>query len=236
MSRIVSALVVTAAALSLTAASRADGLVYQLPKDGTWAQYDLTFKATRGDQAREVTGTVRVASVGKAMEDGKDCRWIEFRLDLEPPDGNNRTILGKVLVPEEHLQAGKSPIDHIVRGWVKLPDSDEAVKLSDENRGPLPIFLAGPGKDHQKLEAATIPNEKLGELKAGGARGTIEYQENGRSLAADYETRTHEKSSFGVVTAKFDVRGADQTDSFGTATLTLSDMGESALSDLPNQK
>ena len=80
--------------------------------------------------------------------------------------------------------------------------------------------------------------KRIREIEAEGARGTIEYRENERDLAAEYEVRTHEKSPFGVVTAKFSIRGQNNPDaeSAGTATLTLTETGDTALSDLPNQK
>ena len=216
----------------------ADGLIYQLPDDGTWARYDLKFTMVRGDQRREATGTLRVASVGKASADGKDGRWIEFRLDLMPPDGNEQTIIAKVLVPEEQLAAGKTPIDHIARGWIKLPNDREPQALNDDNRGPLPIFLAGPGRDHQTLEATKIENTKLGEIEAAGDSGTIEYQEQTRQLAAKYETRRHEKAPFGVVSMSVEVESEQngQRAPDANATLTLAESGDTALSDLPNQR
>ena len=114
-------------------------------------------------------------------------------------DGNEQTIIAKVLVPEEQLAAGKSPIDHIARGWIKLGNDAEPQAINDDNRGPLPIFLAGPGTDHKSLEATKLENAKLGEIEAAGDSGTIEYQEQTRKLAAKYETRRHEKAPFGVV-------------------------------------
>ncbi|HUG92178.1 MAG TPA: hypothetical protein VML55_15160 [Planctomycetaceae bacterium] len=236
MSRILLTSAIVALAASAPAALKADGLIHQLPKDGAWALYDLKFAISRGGEQRELTGTLRVASVGKTVEDGKDARWIEFRLDFKLPDEGERTILSKVLVPDEHLQAGKSPVDHIIRGWLKEPEADQARRIEGDNLGPLPIFLGGPGKDHRKLDAETLKNEKLGEIEAAGAGGTIEYQEGNRQQAADYEVRTHEKAPFGVVTAKFTIRIQDEAEPVGRATLTLSDIGDTALSDLPDRK
>jgi hypothetical protein len=232
-------LLATVAACTLApAVLPADGLIYQLPDDGTWAQYDLKFTMLRGDQRREATGTLRVASVGKASADGKDGRWIEFRLDLMLPDGNEQTIIAKVLVPEEQLVAGKTPIDHIARGWIKLGNDREPEALNDDNRGPLPIFLAGPGTDHKALDAAKIENAKLGEIEAAGDSGTIEYQEQTRKLAAKYETRRHEKAPFGLVSMSIEVESEQngQRAADTNATLTLAETGDTALSDLPNQK
>jgi hypothetical protein len=143
-----------------------------------------------------------------------------------------------VLVPEEQLAAGKSAIEHVARGWIKLGNDNEPEAINEDNRGPLPIFLAGPGRDHKTLEPEQIQNPKLGEIEAAGDAGTIEYREGMRSIAAKYETRRHDKAPFGVVVMKVEVEserdGQRNVDS--TATLTLSETGDTALSDLPNLK
>jgi hypothetical protein len=98
-------------------------------------------------------------------------------------------------------------------------------------------LLAGPGKHQKKLDAETINNSKVGEIEADGVQGTFEYDEGGRRHSAEYEARTHESAPFGLVTIKFTVRSErDGMREVAVATLTLSDTGDTALSDLPSQR
>ncbi len=53
-----------AVVLALTASSApGESLLYQLPKDGTWARYEL--ELTAGGREQTQKGSIRIASVGK---------------------------------------------------------------------------------------------------------------------------------------------------------------------------
>jgi hypothetical protein len=80
----------TAVAFAALAASwaYADGLLYNLPKDGTWATYEITGTATievktYGIQKLKNVGTLKIASVGQVSEAGQPCRWIEIKMEME---------------------------------------------------------------------------------------------------------------------------------------------------------
>ncbi len=51
-------------------AAVADGLLYQLPKDGAWVLFDLKMETTRGDEQKTGDGSLRMSSVGIVTEDG----------------------------------------------------------------------------------------------------------------------------------------------------------------------
>lgn len=70
--------VVATAALST---AHADGIIFQLPKDGAWVQYRMVGKEVDGgDGDKKVfRGTVMLSSVGVETVKGKKCRWIELR-------------------------------------------------------------------------------------------------------------------------------------------------------------
>jgi hypothetical protein len=91
-------------------AARADGLLYQLPKDGDAAQFEL--KITN-DKENTRTETVVMRSVGRVG----DGRWLEFKL---PNEDSTQTI--KALFPERALREGESPLEHVVRAWSKIGD------------------------------------------------------------------------------------------------------------------
>src|SRR5262249_53928106 len=88
--------------LSLAQSALADGLIYKLPDDGAQVRYDLEI-ATTGDN--KVKGSLSVSSVGKATENGEECRWIEFKM-ITNDDGQDHIIISKVLIPDKHIGKG----------------------------------------------------------------------------------------------------------------------------------
>jgi hypothetical protein len=77
-----------------------DGLIYQLPSDGSWVRYKLSEEGTAvitfppGDPAppgpggstpsrAKIRGSLELRSVGKVDMDGEACRWIELKLEAE---------------------------------------------------------------------------------------------------------------------------------------------------------
>jgi len=117
-------------ALAATAAS-ADGLLYQLPKDGTWARYDFEASMTHGDRTQRAEGLIHIASVGRVTEKGQPCRWIEVRFEVKPEKEEVEENVVKVLVPEKHLAKGESPLKHVVRAWIREDGDKEAQVLKD---------------------------------------------------------------------------------------------------------
>ncbi|MDA1052056.1 MAG: hypothetical protein O3C40_16445 [Planctomycetota bacterium] len=153
----------------------ADGLLYQLPVDGAWVLFDTKVTMTRGDQKRDATGQLRMASVGTATADGKKCRWIEFKLAMKVDD-NERVIVAKVLVPELHLNEGQKPVENRVRGWIRLGEGTDVVELTEQNLGPIPGFMANPLTDVELLEAKLVESP-LGKLSCVGLTGRAEFVE-----------------------------------------------------------
>ncbi len=102
--------------------SWADGLIHQLPADGTWARYDLQMKSTARTEGRaprdfELKGSLTVSSVGQVTEEGEKCRWIEVKSEVSPvgqPKDIARILL-KLLIPEKHLRRGEDPLSHVMR-------------------------------------------------------------------------------------------------------------------------
>ena len=209
---------------------RADGLLYQLPEDGTKAVFDLKIE-TRG---MEGTGTLTMSSVGKVTEDGKACRWIEFALDVKFGERAHKTV-AKVLIPESEMTAGKKPFENRVRGWVRLNEGQESVKLEQANFGPVPAFLAGPFEDSKKLEEAEVDSPSLGKVKCAGVSGTLTYEDRRKNVVA-METRLHKTAAFGVVSSKMDVkveRNGELAQDV-VITLALKSVGKDAKSELPD--
>jgi len=235
-------------ALGATAAW-ADGLLFQLPEDGTWARYDLEATMTRGDETRTAEGLIQMASVGRVTEGDQPCRWIEVRFEAKENrggDGDQKSrvdvLVTKVLIPEKHLAKGEDPLKHAVRAWSKHQDRDQPKELKDPanfERGPLPLVLAAPSKDQKELEAVVVPS-KAGDLACKGMEGKVEFHSDRvRTIKGTIETRLHPKAPFGTVSSHWALEMHDDGPSKvrkATLNLKLADFGTGAKSEMPGQK
>jgi hypothetical protein len=236
--------------LALAAGSaRADGLFYQLPKDGTWARYDMEIDGRvemeiggKIDQPElKGGGSLRMASVGRTIEKGEPCRWIEVKLHAKMRIGDGKEYVdrrtAKVLIPERYLKKGESPLDHVVRGWCRIDDREPG-KLEDPknvDESPLAILLAAPLKDVEELEEVVVES-KLGKLSCAGRAGRMEFRMRGNcTLHIKLENRLHPKAPFGVVSSRWIMHGISDggPEVRTTWNLRLGDSGQSAKSELP---
>ncbi len=218
-------------ALSNTLA-HADGLFYQLPKDGTWVRYKSELKTlSNGEERLFAAGTLTVSSVGTATENDEQCRWIEIASEFTVErKGKKDTIAEttKILVPEKYLTAGQDPSAHVLRAWRKRgKQAAAAIDLAGDGARDIKSMneiLRGPAEDGKPLEAAVIES-KLGKLECEGFRGV--------ERDTSYEVRLHEKASFGVVTYRHETNRG----SLGRAIeFTLADQGTDAKSLIPEAK
>lgn len=188
------------------AAARADGLLYAVPAVGAKAVYDMKLTSERGGKSVMFSGSLSVACVGSEKVDGKPCRWIEVQMTMEM-QGMSRTITAKLLIPEASLGKGKTPLDAVQKGWIKMGDN-KAGELKDpkgRSGGPLPAFFPGPLKDVKELTAAKIKTE-YGELECKGITGATSYTQGGSQTDVTYETRLNDKSPTGVATCKMTIK------------------------------
>lgn len=218
-------------------AVRADGLIYQLPEDGTSVRYDLEMKMERDGVEKSAGGYLAVSSVGKEKHDDQPCRWIEFKMVFDI-DGKERIIIAKTLIPEKALKRGENAGAHMVRGWLKQRDEPEMLKdLQGPSAGPLPAFLAGPAADAKPLDKKSVES-KLGKLDCAGVVGTHKFMTGQEQVNIKQETRLHDKAPFGVVSSRMEFKvereGAPQHG--GVITLTLLEITQGARSELPEQK
>lgn len=235
---------VVALVVAFPTPSPADGLLYQLPKDGTWARFRIDGKAKQADGTPvTLVGTMTLSSVGTTAVDGQRCRWIEIATEGKRND-EEFTEIDKLLIPEKHLARGQRPLQHVLKVWhqhSQLSDVPREIKQADALRahclkGGIRHFLHGPFKTEEKLARALVTS-KLGKLKCEGIKATEQPDDGGASLDFTYIIRLHKKAPFGVVTwelkAKLEHNG--QTVSM-TTKLTLSDFGKDAKSALPQCK
>ena len=214
--------------------AQADGLIYQLPEDGAWVRFDLVITSERDGMERTMTGSLTMSSVGRTQENGEDCRWIEFKLQMKRNEAQ-RTTIAKVLIPEKFLKKGENPLEHAVRVWEKQGDN-EPRELEDPQspRTPLPAFFSGPLKEVKKLDKEVVES-KLGKLECEGLTGHNRFGDDQMEINVTYHTRLHAKAPFGVVTCRmdFEEKRDGNVQETGYLTLKLADFGEDAQSDLP---
>jgi hypothetical protein len=225
-------------AVTITGEARADGLIYQLPKDGTSATFDMEVTHSRNGQDQVAKGSLVLSSVGEVMVENEKCRWIEFKLALKLEE-RERVSLVKALIPEKFLGKGQAAGEHMLRGWARRDDGT-AVEIKDTSSrdvGPIAAFLTGPAKDPKSLEKTEIDG-KLGKLKCAGLSGETALEQGGSTIDLKFEHRLHEKAPFGVVTStwEFARKNNGQVGESGKFKLTLTDTQTAAVSELPDNK
>jgi hypothetical protein len=224
--------------LSLQPGARADGLIFQLPPDGTQVRYDTEGTFVNNGQERMIKGSLTVSSVGKTTAEGEECRWIEFK-NVFRTDMGERILIAKCLVPEKDLGKGKSAGEHLIRAWIKQGDSEPQEIRDLKGRGArmLAGYLAGPPNNPGELASADIETLPLGKLSCAGVTGSQEFQRENGSQTINFETRLNEKAPFGVVSAlwKFEFQSNGQVVGSGTTKMTLAEINTTALSELPDK-
>ena len=157
---------------------KSGALMQTLPADGVWVTFNVNVKVNEQESIMTITGR----SVGQAMSDGKQSRFIEYEQTVGTASDINIPQLGnltwRLLIPEEAFGEGKDPVSKATLKWVQYgtqePEAVESLQLKD------PIFATlfqGPQKN-LKFETA---EEKIvwqrGELKCRVISG-----ENEKSL------------------------------------------------------
>ena len=212
------------------------GLMHVLSEDGSWVQYDEQISG-RGFSGN---GTLRISSVGKKVEDGEKCRWIEITRKTAWPGQGETTDVNKFLIPERYLKNGEAPLGHIVRGWIKEQNDDpRQVKLPlPMTLDFMPIHILLPGKlaNVKNLGEKNVQC-KSGDLDCVGRAGSIEFKlsDRGVDIAASYVAWLNADVPFGVVTTEVRAK-AKQNANLMTHTFRVSDYGTGAKSKLPDKR
>lgn len=239
---LITATVAAVCAMSVTA--RADGLIAKLPEDGTWATYKSEGYKERGNKSREdVTGLLKISSVGTTSDSGRPCRWIEIEHSYRTDNGDKRQT-EKLLIPEKYLMQGEAPAEHIVRGWSQfdpLPDEGKPHAVDVLNGKPYPrgaaFFLLGPAAGAVELAPIAV-RCKLGNPPCDGRKGTyrmtIKNGDRTGEVSGTFELRLHDDAPFGVVSFEQTVVAPDGRESM--MRFVLDDFGTAATSRLPKHQ
>jgi hypothetical protein len=216
-------------AASSASAAAVDGLLYQLPADGSWARFDVSYTYQAGGQRVSGTQSFRMASVGSVTENGEEHRWIEFHI-VE----GDRFWTRKLLIPVRYLRRGENPTLHVVRGWTLQEDRE--VEPAVAVHGRWPAYLTGKLQDEKPLPQEVV-DSKLGRLTTDGVTGWIEFTEDKLHTRVTYETRLHPEAPFGVVSSRvrFECSG-DGPPYTIDGTMTLAEVGTGATTSLPKYR
>lgn len=132
----------------IASAACADGLIYSLPPDGSYATFKYEQNATElktlaGESLPDVkvSGTFTVRSVGKQETDKGPARWIELEARWVPDEQRpvGRVIVLRMLIPESSLTRDSDPliaireIDFLDKDWNfgHNPENSKSEHLTD---------------------------------------------------------------------------------------------------------
>lgn len=241
--RVVRAAVLMSAVITAQAAL-ADGLIRKLPDDGTWATFKTEGYKEKRDKRKETsTGWLRISSVGRVTEDGQPCRWLEVDSTYSNGGRPERRSIDKLLLPEKYLAAGEAPGEHVLRGWTRFdqPEQGQVRKLGlidgKSYPGQSAFVLVGPASDERRLEPIEVDHKKLGRITCERVTGTFRFKApaapEARDVSGTFEARLHEGAPFGVVWYEIVTPSPDGREL--KMTLSLDDLGPTAVSALPDQ-
>jgi hypothetical protein len=241
---------------TISGSAYGDGLIFQLPTDGTWVRYAME---TEGEVISKelpkmdlaMTGTLTVSSIGEVTRSQQKCRWIELKGETKAKNAYPKLVL-KMLIPEDRLKKGDDPLSHCVLTFFdpKPVDAKGIKSYIDEgfNRVQYEIDRFRDVFPPPLENSKSFPREII-ETPAGKFEdceivvGTFDYDGpllgDGRSVfKATYRIAVHPKAPFGVVRMQCEMEGREIHGEFsgsfkGKKTLTLTEIGKNAVSDLP---
>lgn len=224
----------------------ADGLIYQLPDDGTSITFDLHGSFEQQGRTMTMAGTLDISSVGQETVDDVPCRWIEFKMSVTEfrmgtKQTRQRTLIAKALIPEAELKKGKAPIDHVRKGWYKTGDDEprEIIDIANGTAGglagPLPAFLCGPFKEDQKKDPVTVKSG-LGEDKCEVTTGSASFGRAGAEQKYTFTNYERDSAPFGLVKSEIQIEVERNGEAAGSGTLTMvaKEVGNDAKPEIPN--
>ena len=110
-------------------------LLYSLPPDGTWVEFEMT---RPGGEAGHETARLRLGSVGKEVVNGAPHRWIEIRRETAT-EGKPMTVLAKILIAESAFGDSTLKKESVAKAF-EQKSSQMMRRLSPEQADDLITF------------------------------------------------------------------------------------------------
>lgn len=232
----------------VTTCAMADGLVYKLPPDGTWARFSiqgivLDSAGNPVDPILNITGTLTIGSVGVVKHGDESCRWIEVVIDGQR-DGKSFLEVDKLLIPQRHLGAGKQPLQHLRDAWYmhSAVDNGKPRQLGDKEKADIAYvqrvrsILHPPFENLVEKDKTTLAC-KLGDVVCDRVRAEeTEARPGGKiKYESTYVICLHPQAPFGVAAWHATNRVYRKGEAVGgiRLDLTLVDFGDGAKTSLP---
>jgi hypothetical protein len=227
------------AALVPAAPAVADGLIFRLPPDGAFAEFQgeavasmelspeverlLTpeGKVALGDKQTKLRVTVTVSSVGRVRRAGQACRWIEMKWTTEDDrsGARNENVL-KVLVAARYLRRGQDPLAHAALTFFnpKGVDRDGVEPAPGFNRIQYELDRFRPVFPEPLRKVVALPKRTV-TSPAGTFKdcevisGVTSYDgplwEGRMEFQSEWEIALHEDAPFGIVEMRCRSAGAE---------------------------
>ncbi|MBW3540505.1 MAG: hypothetical protein KY476_09550 [Planctomycetes bacterium] len=237
------ALAAIALMAACSSALQADGLVWQLPEDGSWVEYEATGTQLEPEEKKISTGKLLLRSVGTVMEGGEKNRWLEleFTVKLVGDDDRMHHAVYKYLIPEKHLGKGKSPIENVVRSWFQVHGRDQEPReisnaVTRDGEAIVP-YLGPPLLDARQTEEKRRIEHQKGTVDAIAVRGQQKALAEKQRHLKGVTIWLAEEIPFGVAAMDSYVEVSREGEEYRfKAELVVHDFGTGAKSALPDVK
>ena len=199
-----------------------------LPRDGTWARYHVVVK--RPDSGTEGTVKQTIRSVGRVIDAGIACRWIE--IETQEPDGSS--FLCRLLIDEKSLTKDRVAELNVIRGWLRIGSEVRRIDATEARKFTrVLMFLPGSLKQAKALKQGKVVRFQRGDLKMESGfqgRRQLRYPRTRSVWKTQYTMWKHKDVPIGFAFARFESR-VDRDDAFLASIVTeysLEDFGDGA--------
>jgi len=211
----------------------AQGLIHQLPPDGTSVRFQVTItRKVPGGQAANQVAEVVVSSVGVTKAPDGDLRWIEIALRLP-----EQTQLLKMAIAEKHFGKGQDPFAHIVRGWLKRGDAEAEQVEPERARRAVAVFLVPHFNELTGEDSETL-DTKIGKLACTIREGKATATFDNTALESTGRFWLNSKAPLGWAQLELHrraVRGGEVVRE-STSRFTIAEVGQRAVTQLPDRQ
>ena len=147
--------------------------------------------------------TITGRSVGQAMYDGKQSRFVEYEQTVGTPSDINIPQLGnltwRLLVPEEAFGEGKDPLSKAVKTWIKIDNLEPEAVETIQSKDPIfAILFQGPRKNLKFEEAKEKVVWQRGELECSAVSGQNDLEFGVVKLNMTHRVLRNRDVPFGV--------------------------------------